>query len=578
MRRNPMGQPMILEELRKQLWANDFAVDPLKVKLAKRNLQTLNLPTEAPVPEVCYQVTTELPHELHPSKGGTLRERLETLMEGEVEDTKNRVNLLLAKPLPKFDLSQFQEKANWTFYPFGGEPVEVPWPSDSVIDFETMVKFGNWPVMGAALSPEGWYIWLHPSLVKKGLFYGMLVPTNPEGQVYLAHNAGFDRSQCAGSYLKGTQDVWLDTMTMHMGSFGLSSDQRKNWENGKEWAPWAQVASPKSLLEACKLHTPGAMQDGDKELRDIFVEATSISIIRGRLLELVEYCAGDVWATHGLARHLWPRFCFDHSSAITLAGMVEMSRSLLPVDPSWPNWINEVETTYEGIVANMTSLLKERALALAEGGHDPSCPWTGHWNWTPAASGKNKGQPEWLRTKVLAKGKKLGPRSRLSPALLRLTWQGQPIFHDKKYGWVYHGDLGTGEQLTINGKAAWRVPHKKGDDVNVGSPLAKGYIEHYENGLMSSVDEAAKVILDEAAAISYWTSVRERVMAQKAPLIDDHRWIVPMLENWGTTTRRAVEPLWLTVASAQPHKVGSELKGMVRPPEGYTYVSADFSA
>jgi DNA polymerase gamma 1 len=159
-----------------------------------------------------------------------------------------------------------------------------------------------------------------------------------------------------------------------------------------------------------------------------------------------------------------------------------------------------------------------------------------------------------------------------------LRWQNQPIFHDKRYGWVYYASYGTGEKLEINGQAAWRVPHKKGDDVNVGSPLAKGYIEHYENGLMSSEDEDAKVVLDEAAAVSYWTSVRERVISQKAPEINNHRWIVPQLENYGTTTRRAIEPLWLTVASAQSHKVGSELKGMVRPPEGYAFVSADFTA
>ena len=51
--------------------------------------------------------------------------------------------------------------------------------------------------------------------------------------------------------------------------------------------------------------------------------------------------------------------------------------------------------------------------------------------------------------------------------------------------------------------------------------------------------------------------------------------ILPQLAVAGTVTRRAVEPTWLTASNAMETRVGSELKVMVRPPDGYHFVGAD---
>ena len=51
--------------------------------------------------------------------------------------------------------------------------------------------------------------------------------------------------------------------------------------------------------------------------------------------------------------------------------------------------------------------------------------------------------------------------------------------------------------------------------------------------------------------------------------------ILPQLAVAGTVTRRAVEPTWLTASNAKETRVGSELKAMVRAPEGYHFVGAD---
>jgi len=43
----------------------------------------------------------------------------------------------------------------------------------------------------------------------------------------------------------------------------------------------------------------------------------------------------------------------------------------------------------------------------------------------------------------------------------------------------------------------------------------------------------------------------------------------------GTITRRAVENTWLTASNAKKNRVGSELKSMVKAPQGYCFVGAD---
>lgn len=51
--------------------------------------------------------------------------------------------------------------------------------------------------------------------------------------------------------------------------------------------------------------------------------------------------------------------------------------------------------------------------------------------------------------------------------------------------------------------------------------------------------------------------------------------ILPTVQPMGTVTRRAVEKTWLTASNAKDKLVGSELKAMVKAPEGWCFVGAD---
>lgn len=222
-------------------------------------------------------------------------------------------------------------------------------------------------------------------------------------------------------------------------------------------------------------------------------------------------------------------------------------------------------------------------------------------------------------------GLHLSTRTRIAPLLLRLTWKDQPIFYSKEHGWVFRipasahlEDFAIGddmEALTFTDRkhdlhlideAAsgvylyYKLPHHDGGSANVGSPLSKGFVSAFEDGRLSAREEGAKAALEMNAKCSYWVSARERVIKQMVVWQNRSRplhlpqpqpasssssqapghlgktgLILPQVITMGTVTRRAVENTWLTASNAKASRVGSELKSLVRAPQGYTIVGAD---
>jgi DNA polymerase gamma 1 len=225
--------------------------------------------------------------------------------------------------------------------------------------------------------------------------------------------------------------------------------------------------------------------------------------------------------------------------------------------------------------------------------------------------------PKWYWE--LAKPKKDMPpgtiditvRNRLAPILLRLSWQGWPLFYSREYGWTFRvapgaefktrtspltfyddADAALKEASTRNGFIFYKLPHKDGDTANVGSPLTKMFMKYSQDGTLASPFAEAKDALDMNAQCSYWISARDRVLKQvvvwqKKGLSmgfpsgletkPEDKWgiIVPQVITMGTVTRRAIEKTWLTASNAKKNRVGSELKAMVRAPDGYAIVGAD---
>ena len=146
-----------------------------------------------------------------------------------------------------------------------------------------------------------------------------------------------------------------------------------------------------------------------------------------------------------------------------------------------------------------------------------------------------------------------------------------------------NGDL----VFDIENYAFFRIPHKGGEDKNVGSPFAKGFVHAIESKELEPAPDpndkdsgAMTKIASDAMNLnvfcSYWISSRERIMDQLAVYRNERSgMILPQVIPMGTVTRRAVESTWLTASNAKKNRVGSELKSMIRAPPGYSIVGAD---
>ncbi|CAE6512914.1 unnamed protein product [Rhizoctonia solani] len=227
-------------------------------------------------------------------------------------------------------------------------------------------------------------------------------------------------------------------------------------------------------------------------------------------------------------------------------------------------------------------------------------------------------------------------RSQIAPLLLRLKWMDYPLFHSRTHGWTYRVPKQDLQKIDTTSKPLefpdeadeklkkmceekqfcfFKLPHKDGDQANVGSPMSKTFLKYSQNGTLSSPGDAAKSALDMNAQCSYWISARDRVLKQvvvwdqqakinlglgtppsppppqltpppsSSPEIPEAKpssvrprkygMILPQVITMGTVTRRAIEKTWLTASNAKPNRVGSELKTLVRAPEGYVIVGAD---
>ncbi|KAG6829851.1 hypothetical protein H0H92_003294 [Tricholoma furcatifolium] len=201
-------------------------------------------------------------------------------------------------------------------------------------------------------------------------------------------------------------------------------------------------------------------------------------------------------------------------------------------------------------------------------------------------------------------------RNRIAPLLFRLSWMGWPLFHSREHGWTFRVPTDVkfntrSKPLTFydpvddalnsqNGFVFYKLPHKDGETANVGSPLSKTFMKYAEDGTLKSPGGEAKEALDMNAQCSYWISARDRITNQmvvyqsrklhmgfEVPKSIEgekkKKWgiILPQVITMGTVTRRAIEKTWLTASNAKKNRVGSELKAMVRAPEGYAIVGAD---
>ena len=421
-----------------------------------------------------------------------------------------------------------------------------------------------------------------------------------------------------------------DKVNSKSNSFELQALLDNKMLSDEEEELWVGRSSINSLRDVAKFHCNVTI---DKAQRDQFGELDRDGVC-GKIDELLDYCAADVAITHRVYKKVFPGFRKVCPHPVSFSALRHLSSVILPVDKSWDSYIEKSDATYHRLstaVEQRLCELADRALAVKDDpGQYSKDEWLGQLNWLgqeirmvkgkkksdppkPAARQKKPGMPQWYKDLFATNDADIAltVRTRIAPLLLRLAWDGHPLVWSEKYGWTFkvplanvesylskpvvNCDMSDEKNIVLRGDRSHRyfkLPHKDGPHARCVSPLAKGYLQYFENGTLSSEYSYAKEALEMNASCSYWISARDRIRSQMVVYRNDmiplpsslsshpvHNdtlgFILPQVIPMGTITRRAVENTWLTASNAKPNRVGSELKSMIKAPPGYCFVGAD---
>ncbi|KAL2002149.1 hypothetical protein VTN02DRAFT_538 [Thermoascus thermophilus] len=389
---------------------------------------------------------------------------------------------------------------------------------------------------------------------------------------------------------------------------------------------WVGRSSVNSLRDVAKFHCDVTI---DKAQREYFGELDRAGILE-RLEELLDYCAADVAVTHRVYKKVFPNFLEVCPHPVSFGALRHLSSVILPVDNSWEEYLASAEATYHKRLDDVQRRLIELCEEALKVKDNPDVynndPWLRQLDWSgqeikmvkgkkkgdpprPAARQKKPGMPKWYKDlfPTSTSDINLTVRTRIAPILLKLCWDGHPLIWSDKFGWTFKVPLDQVKQYENQPVARcdmseetnlelrddtrhvyFKLPHKDGPQARCVNPLAKGYLQFFERGTLSSQYALAKEALEMNASCSYWISARDRIMNQMVVYEDDVRaakkrgrpekklgFILPQVIPMGTITRRAVENTWLTASNAKANRVGSELKAMIKAPPGYVFVGAD---
>lgn len=410
--------------------------------------------------------------------------------------------------------------------------------------------------------------------------------------------------------------------------------------------PWLNKGSTNSLASAAEFHCGIQM---NKDTRNLF-SSTDLHDIKENFQDLMAYCATDVDVTYKVAKKLYPEFREKNPHPVSFAALKLLGTLFCPTTTKWQEYIENAESVYQENRDKVNNILRERAQELIEyieTGDElkkPNIekdPWLMHLNWTLKEFKIRKdgtpyakqafltGYPEWYRElfKVvkgedgeLQKEMNLTVRTRVTPYLLRLKWEGYPLVWTNTAGWCFKVpaideevekliekkytkvDLNPEQfddvySLLREGDRAYelfRVPHPEGPKRRCTLIMTKSYLKYFESGELSSEYDYASEILTLNATASYWMGNRARIMDQFVVYADTEAkrnrffsskaeikankgigMIIPKFCTMGTVTRRATENTWLTASNSKSNRIGSELKAMVTAPKDYVFVGAD---
>ncbi|CAN3354601.1 DNA polymerase gamma [Diutina catenulata] len=549
---------------------------------------------------------------------------------------------------------EWLRQPGWVRYAPGHQPVavDVPLENELVFDVEVLYKISNYPVMATCVSSKAWYGWVSPVLCDdkppKKDEWAHLIPFDlmKQAKLMVGYNVSFDRACVLDEYqIAQSKAFYLDMMALHIAVSGICSRQRPKWmkhnkskrlieddedaEGFTEYAqreimdeidsdladdPWLNMGSTNSLANVYHFHCGAEI---DKSARDWF-SSEDPADIRDNFNELMTYCAGDVEATFAVGKQLWPQFNKKLPHPVSFAALRHIGSLILPTTKKWETYLETAESIYNANRAQVSEVLEERARQLVAYVTEPntpapdtSDPWLAQLDWTIKQPRLKKdgtpvarqafltGYPQWYRDLHKAKQINITTRTRITPLLLRLKWEGYPLRWTDSNGWCFFvpsavapamreknyvtASLTDDEHLRYyddlrppgDNYEAFKVPHPDGASKRCTMVLSKRFLPYFGKGILTSEYGDAHDIVALNNAASYWMGNRQRIIDQWVVYTGKQGFIVPKICTMGTITRRATENTWLTASNAKKDRIGSELKSLIEAPPGYCFVGAD---
>lgn len=621
-----LGYPVISEANHEKIFGSETLkeLDYYDRRKVENLLRKFNISVPVDYPDNLFDGNLPLPD----LKGKRLIDHFEKAAEEQVGRYKALGDFLSKCELPKApDIGDFVFQPGWTRYGHDGTKFvteKVPYPLEDAFTFdtETFVHAGSYPIIGTAVSDKACYIWLASELINPKLEESEwdqfnMIPVG-KGRFIAGHNVSYDRVRTQEAYsLENTEpeNFFFDTLSAHVGVSGLAREQRWLYTLSKKDPEtlsdderfqvkaeprWLAKGSTNSLVECYNHHVtaidsffgdPKKLEVGDKKIRDIFVDAKYLYEIELKLPEVVSYAVKDSVYTAELFQRLWPKYLESTPTMVALCGHFHLNGTVVPLVENWFEWVQDAEKVYAEYNDEMTKLCKDLMLSTyatwkeivysyedVEEGLEKADqwvrkdPWISQLNWeVKTFKGKYAVVPNWVRPFVKDPDLHIGVKSNLAHLLLKLKYKGSPLILTKNMGWCYREE---DNELT-------KIPHPKGTGENVGGVLSKDFVQDMEVGRLSSDLPEARRALEIANAVSYWTSVRKRVMTRIVKLASnphgkDCLVTLPEILCHGTVTRRTVENLFVTMCSTKNWRIGTELKTRVTAPEGWKIVGADF--
>jgi DNA polymerase gamma 1 len=178
----------------------------------------------------------------------SLKESVESMAAAQIEELRIKAEQLARASLPSLP-TEWKFSVGWTRYDRDGTSRQVSCPLESalVFDTENCPRIGHQPVIAVAVSERAWYSWCSAALVTPDAPAGQqrelirMADSLDEEKLIVGHHVSYDRQRIFEEYsFEPSRLQFLDTMSMHTATSGLSSQQHALWKKSRGQASFSK--------------------------------------------------------------------------------------------------------------------------------------------------------------------------------------------------------------------------------------------------------------------------------------------------------------------------------------------------